>query len=45
MRSIELVDIVGVELLEVECIISWGNTGRERSQYFSTVKAIREGEE
>jgi len=45
MRSIELVDIVGVELLEVECIISWGNMGRERSQYFSTVKAIREGEE
>jgi general secretion pathway protein I len=45
MRSIELVDIVGVELLEVECTISWGNTGRERSQYFSTVKAIREGEE
>lgn len=45
LRSVELVDIVGVELLEIECIVSWGSAGRERSQYFSTVKAIREGEE
>jgi general secretion pathway protein I len=44
-RSLELIDIVGVELLEVECTVSWGSAGRERSQYFSTVKAIRENAE
>ncbi|HKX55138.1 MAG TPA: prepilin-type N-terminal cleavage/methylation domain-containing protein [Xanthomonadales bacterium] len=40
-RSIELMGIVGLDLLEVECVVSWGQGERERSQVFSTVKAIR----
>jgi general secretion pathway protein I len=45
-RSIELMDLTGIELLEVECLVSWGDAGRERSQMFSTVRAMlkdREG--
>ncbi len=38
-RSIELTDLTGIELLEVECVVSWGEGERERSQIFSTVKA------
>lgn len=38
-RSIELMDVTGIELLEVECVVSWGEGTRERSQTFSTVKA------
>lgn len=44
-RSIELSDITGIELLEVECLVSWGAGGRERSQMFSTVKAHLENED
>jgi general secretion pathway protein I len=40
-RSIELMDIVGLDLLEVECVVSWGEGERVRTQVFSTVKAIR----
>lgn len=40
-RSLELMDIVGLDLLEVECVVSWGQGERVRSQVFSTVKAIR----
>lgn len=39
-RSLELAELTGIDLLEVECIVSWGEGGRERSQVFSTVKAI-----
>lgn len=38
-RSIELMDVTGIELLEVECVVSWGEGTRERSQTFNTVKA------
>ena len=38
-RSIELMDLTGIALLEVECLVSWGEGTRERSQTFSTVKA------
>lgn len=41
-RSLELMDLTGIELLEVECVVSWGDAGRERSQMFSTVKAMLE---
>lgn len=44
-RSLELADITGIELLEVECVVSWGEGVRERSQSFSTVKAIDENAE
>jgi hypothetical protein len=40
-RSMDLMEVTGIDLLEVECIVSWGFGGRERSQVFSTVKAIR----
>lgn len=38
-RSIELMDLTGIELLEVECLVSWGEGTRKRSQTFNTVKA------
>lgn len=41
-RSLELMDIVGLDLLEVECVVSWGEGERERSQVFSTVKAFQQ---
>lgn len=44
-RSIELMSLTRIELLEVECIVNWGNPGRERTQVFSTVKARLEGNE
>lgn len=39
-RSLELVELTGVDLLEVECIISWGEGGRERRSEFRTVRAM-----
>ena len=44
-RSLELTELTGVELLEIECIVSWGEGTRERSQVFSTVKAVLEDHE
>ena len=44
-RSMELMSLTRIELLEVECQVSWGNAGRERSQLFRTVKARLEGNE
>jgi general secretion pathway protein I len=41
-RSMELISLTGVELLEVECTVSWGTASRQRSEYFSTVKAVVE---
>jgi general secretion pathway protein I len=46
-RSLELSDLTQIELLEVECLISWGQFPRERSTRFSTVRAVlanREGQ-
>ncbi len=40
-RSMDLTEITGIDLLEVECVVSWGEGQRERSQVFSTVKAMR----
>jgi general secretion pathway protein I len=39
-RSLELSDLTRVELLEVECLVSWGQIPRERSTRFSTVRAV-----
>jgi general secretion pathway protein I len=44
-RSIELMSLTGIELLEVECLVSWGDVGRQRSQLFATVKAQLEDQE
>jgi len=38
-RSIELTDLTEIVLLEVECLVSWGEGERERSQKFNTVKS------
>jgi len=39
-NSIELAELTGIELLEVELSISWGSYPRERNNRFSTVKAV-----
>lgn len=44
-RSMELGDLTGIELLEVEFVISWGESPREHSNRFSTVKAILAGQQ
>ncbi len=44
-RSVDLGELTGIDLLEVEFIISWGDIAREQSIRFSTVKAVLAGEE
>jgi general secretion pathway protein I len=39
-RSLELEELTGINLLEVVFIISWGDYPRERSNRFSTIKAV-----
>jgi len=39
-RSMELAELTGITLLEVDLTISWGEPPREQSRYFSTVKAV-----
>jgi len=39
-RMNELGSLTGIDLLEVECTISWGTYPREQSSRFSTVKAV-----
>jgi general secretion pathway protein I len=44
--SVELAELTGIQLLEVELLVSWGEPPREQSSRFSTVKAVlanREG--
>ena len=46
-RSLELGELTGIDLLEVEFVISWGDIPREHSNRFSTIKAVladQEGE-
>ena len=43
-RSMELGDLTGIELLEVEFIISWGDNRKEQSNRFSTLKAVLAGQ-
>ena len=38
--SVELAELTGIELLQVEMLVSWGESPREQSSRFSTVKAI-----
>jgi general secretion pathway protein I len=40
VKSVELAELTGIDLLEVELSISWGTYPRERSNQFSTVKAV-----
>jgi general secretion pathway protein I len=39
-RSLELSDLTGIDLLEVELVISWGDHRKEQSNRFSTIKAV-----
>ena len=46
VNSVELAELTGIQLLQVDMVVSWGEPPRERSSYFSTVKAVlanREG--
>ncbi|MBT8048775.1 MAG: hypothetical protein HKN57_05140 [Xanthomonadales bacterium] len=38
--SVELSELTGILLLQVDLAISWGERPREQTRYFSTVKAI-----
>jgi general secretion pathway protein I len=38
--TVALADLTGIELLQVELLVSWGQPPRERTSRFSTVKAV-----
>jgi general secretion pathway protein I len=38
--SVELAELTGIQLLQVELLVSWGESPREQSSRFSTVKAV-----
>ncbi|MDH3942081.1 MAG: prepilin-type N-terminal cleavage/methylation domain-containing protein [Xanthomonadales bacterium] len=40
MRSIELAQLTGIVLLQVDLSISWGKPPREQTRRFSTVRAV-----
>ncbi len=39
-RSVELAELTGIELLEVDLAISWGDPPRQQTRYFSTIRAV-----
>jgi general secretion pathway protein I len=44
--SVELAELTGIQLLQVDLLVSWGEARREQSSRFTTVKAVlanREG--
>jgi len=41
--SVQLAELTGIELLQVNLVISWGDSTREKYREFSTVKAMLEG--
>mgnify|MGYP007082025834 CR=1 FL=1 len=43
-RSVELEDLTGIDLLEVEFVISWGDYPSEHSDRFSTIKPVLAGQ-
>ena len=40
LNSVELAELTGIDLLQVRLSISWGTYPRERSNEFSTIKAV-----
>ena len=40
MNSVELAELTGIQLLQVDLLINWGEAPRDKSSYFSTVKAV-----
>jgi len=39
-HSVELAELTGITLLEVDLSVSWGTPPRDQTRYFSTVKAV-----
>jgi general secretion pathway protein I len=39
-HSVELSELTGIELLQIDLAISWGEPPRDKSNYFSTVRAM-----
>jgi general secretion pathway protein I len=39
-RTMELAELTGIELLQIDLVISWGEPPRERSNHFSTIRAM-----
>ena len=39
-HSVELAELTGIELLQVDLVISWGTSPRNQTRRFSTVKAM-----
>lgn len=38
--SVELAELTGIQLLQVELLVSWGEPPREQSSQFSTIKSV-----
>jgi general secretion pathway protein I len=38
--SLQIADLTGIDLLQVELIVAWGESPADRSRRFSTVKAV-----
>lgn len=39
-NSVQLAELTGIELLEIELVVSWGESTRQKSNTFSTVRAM-----
>jgi len=39
-HSVELAELTGIELLEIELDVSWGESPRRRTSHFNTVRAV-----
>jgi len=39
-RSVELAELTGIVLLQVDLAVSWGEPPRQQERYFSTIKAM-----
>jgi len=39
-RSVELAELTGIELLQINLLVSWGEPPRDKSSFFSTVRAM-----
>jgi general secretion pathway protein I len=40
-QSVVLAELTGIELLQIDLVISWGEPPRDKSNYFSTVRAMQ----
>lgn len=39
-HSVELADLTGIELLQVDLMVSWGEPPREQTRRFSTIRSV-----